>query len=317
MKLHEGWATRHWSPNPPILRRSAALEAKLMSAIREEVVANQTPESAAGIEIRPLGPAVGAEIHNVDLTQPLTDGQVGAIRVAWLEHQVIFFRDQDLTLEQHKAFGARFGKLHIHPNVPGHPEHPEVLVIHADENSKRVAGHGWHTDVSCDPEPPSGSILRLTQTPANGGGDTLFASMYRAYDALSDLWKDFLSGLTAEHESAHVHGKYRARSLAEDGAFVRSEHPVVRTHPETGRKALYVNSAFTTRIRGMRQNESRATLEFLYRHMEHIDFQCRFQWRPHSIAMWDNRCVQHHAAWDYYPEVRHGYRVTLCGDKPR
>lgn len=271
---------------------------------------------ASAIDIRPLGPAIGAEIHNVDLRHPLTDAEVAAIRAAWLEHQVIFFRDQELSIAQHIAFGERFGELHVHPNVPGHPDHPEVLVIHADETSQRVAGHGWHTDVSCAPEPPSGSILRLTEVPANGGGDTLFASMYRAYDALSDPWQSFLSSLTAVHESAHVHGRYRERSLADDGSFVSAEHPVIRTHPETGRKALYVNSAFTTRIKDMKPNESQATLEFLYRHLEHIDFQCRFQWGAHSIAMWDNRCVQHHAAWDYYPEVRHGYRVTLCGDRP-
>jgi len=271
-------------------------------------------ECRSAVHVTPLGPAIGAEIENVDLTLPLSDAEVADIRAAWLEHQAIFFRDQDLTLEQHIAFGRQFGDLHIHPNVPSHPEHEEILVIHADENSKRVAGHGWHTDVSCDHVPPAGSILRLTQTPRHGGGDTLFASMYAAYDALSDHWQGFLSGLTARHESAHVHGRYHDSNS--EHAFVAAEHPVVRTHPETGRKALYVNSAFTTSIVGMTQNESRATLEFLFRHMEHIDFQCRFRWTPHSIAMWDNRCTQHHAAWDYFPEVRHGYRVTLAGDKP-
>ena len=138
--------------------------------------------------------------------------------------------------------------------------------------------------------------------------------MYAAYDALSDSWQTFLSGLTAAHESAHVHGRHHGN--APDHEYVQAEHPVVRTHPETGRKALYVNSVFTTQIKGMKANESRATLDFLFRHMEHIDFQCRFQWAPNSIAMWDNRCVQHHATWDYYPEIRHGYRVTLAGDKP-
>lgn len=283
---------------------------------RNDLVSDASAATQA-LDIRPLTPAVGAEIFGVDLTKPLDDGVVAAIRSAWLSHQVIFFRDQDLTIPQHLNFGRRFGDLHVHPNVPGHPDYPEVLVIHADEKSKSVAGHGWHTDVSCEQCPPSGSILRLTQVPETGGGDTLFASMYRAYEALSDHWQGFLSGLTGVHESAHVHGRNRARSLAEDGKFVAAEHPVVRTHPETGRKALYVNSAFTTRIAGMKTNESSATLDFLFRHMEHIDFQCRFQWHAHSIAMWDNRCVQHHAAWDYYPAVRHGYRVTLSGDKPR
>jgi taurine dioxygenase len=268
----------------------------------------------SAVQVTPLGPVIGAEIGNVDLTKPLTASEVAEIRAAWLQHQVIFFRDQDLTIEQHIAFGRQFGELHIHPNVPSHPEYPEVLVIHADERSKRVAGHGWHTDVSCDVAPPAGSILRLTQTPPHGGGDTLFASMYAAYNALSDHWQRFLDGLVAQHESAHVHGHHHDRSSGHE--FVAAEHPVVRTHPETGRKALYVNSAFTTRIVGMKEKESRATLDFLFRHVEHIDFHCRFRWAPHSIAMWDNRCAQHHAAWDYFPEVRHGYRVTLAGDKP-
>jgi len=282
--------------------------------MRVKQMAEPVSNLDALVEVSPYGPAIGAEVSNVDLTQPLSDADVAAVRDAWLEHQVIFFRDQDLSLDQHIAFGRQFGELHIHPNVPSHPDHPEVLVIHADERSKNVAGHGWHTDVSCDLAPPAGSILRLTHTPEHGGGDTLFASMYAAYDALSDHWQSFLSGLSAVHESAHVHGRHHDKSS--DHSFVEAQHPVVRTHPETQRKALYVNSAFTTRICGMKANESRATLDFLYRHMEHIDFQCRFHWAPHSIAMWDNRCAQHHAAWDYYPEVRHGYRVTLAGDEP-
>lgn len=271
----------------------------------------------AGFEIRPLNPVIGAEIHGLDLTRPLDPETQKQLNDAWLAHCVLFFRDQELTLDQHKDFGRGFGELHIHPNLPGHPEHEEVLVIHADAKSKFVAGQGWHSDVSCDRTPPKGSILRLTRTPKSGGGDTLFSNMYAAYDALSDHWQGFLSGLTAVHESSHVHGAYRpSKQDLREGDFARAEHPVVRTHPETGRKALYVNGGFTTRIRGMKPNESKATLEFLYRHMEHPDFQCRFTWRPHSIAMWDNRCVQHLATWDYYPEVRHGYRVTLCGDKP-
>ena len=149
------------------------------------------------VEVRPLNPAIGAEIHGVDLSVPLAPETHKQIHEAWLVHQVLFFRDQDLTLDEHKAFGRQFGELHVHPNVPSHPEHAEVLVIHADEHSKRVAGQGWHSDVSCDKEPPKGSILRLTEIPASGGGDTLFASMYAAWEALSDTWQRFLSGLTA------------------------------------------------------------------------------------------------------------------------
>lgn len=267
------------------------------------------------IRVQRLTRAIGAEISGVDLRQPLAPDVQKQIYDAWLEYQVVFFRDQELTLDQHKTFGRALGELHIHPNLPGYRDHPEVLLIHADENSKGVAGHGWHTDVSCDPTPPKGSILRLEQVPEDGG-DTLFASMYAAYDALSDRWQRFLSELTARHESAHVHGRSVTKAQTRAGEFAAAEHPVVRTHPETGRKALYVNSGFTTRINEMTARESRATLDFLFRHMELPDFQCRFHWSNHSIAMWDNRCVQHYATWDYFPDVRHGYRVTLAGDRP-
>jgi len=270
------------------------------------------------LSIHPLNPVIGAEIHGVDLREPLAPEVHKQVHEAWLRHQVVFFRDQTLSLPEHIAFGRSFGELHIHPSVPSHPEHPEVLVIHADAKSKFVAGQGWHSDVSCEQEPPKGSILRLTRVPESGG-DTLFASMYAAWEALSDHWQRFLTGLTAVHESAHVHGNRHYGIDAKDtrdGAFPHAEHPVVRTHPETGRKALFVNSGFTRRIRGMKPRESQATLDFLYRHIEQPDFQCRFRWCANSIAMWDNRCAQHLATWDYYPEVRHGYRVTLCGDRP-
>jgi taurine dioxygenase len=267
------------------------------------------------LSIAQLNPIIGAEIHGVDLSQPLAADVKKEIDQAWLAHQVVFFREQDLTLDEHKEFARQFGELHVHPNVPGHPDHEEVLIIHADEKSRYVAGQGWHSDVSCEPTPPKGSILRLTRVPESGGGDTLFASMYAAYEALSDHWQQFLSGLSAVHESAHVHGREVSQENTRLGEFARAEHPVVRTHPQTGRKALYVNSGFTTRIRGMRANESRATLGFLFRHMEHPDFQCRFSWEANSIAMWDNRCTQHYALVDYAAR-RTMHRVTVCGDRP-
>ena len=268
------------------------------------------------VSIHSLTPGLGAEIRGVDLREPLDTEARKEIHAAWLAHGVLFFRGQELDHEQHKAFGRNFGELYVHPNVPSHPRHEEILVIHADENSKQVGGMAWHSDVSCDEKPPKGSILRMIVTPESGGGDTLFSNMYAAYDALSDTWKRFLDPLTAVHESAHVHGRQHERSNRPDGSFVHAEHPVVRTHPETGRKALYVNGAFTTHICGMKPAESRATLDFLVRHMEHSSFQCRFQWEPHSIAMWDNRCVQHLATWDYFPETRRGYRITMKGDRP-
>ena len=267
------------------------------------------------ITVEKLTPYIGGEIHGVDLSRPLDEPTFKKIHDALTEHQVIFFRDQHLTVEQHKAFGRRFGELVAHPAAPGLVDgHPEVLVIHADEKSKYVAGEEWHSDVSCDPEPPMGSMLYMHELPPVGG-DTLFASMYAAYEALSDPMKRLLEGFTAMHEGEHV---YRGRYGLDDPGklYPKAEHPVIRTHPVSGKKALFVNCRFTTRIVQLKRAESDALLQFLYRHVETPEFQCRFRWRVNSIAFWDNRCVQHHALWDYYPPRRHGHRVTFHGDKP-
>jgi taurine dioxygenase len=267
------------------------------------------------ISVKRLAPAIGAEVGGIDLSRPLTPEEFAEIRAALLENLVIFFREQNLTPEQHKAFGLRFGKLHIHPAPLGVLQgHPEIVVVKADENSKRIAGESWHSDVSCDAEPPMGSILYVTEVPPLGG-DTLFASMYAAYEGLSDSMRRFLSGLTAIHDGSR---NYDGRKAApERGAeFPRAEHPVIRTHPETGRPALFVNRMFTTRITQLGDRESDAVLEMLYRHIESPEFQCRFHWQPRSAAFWDNRCAQHLALWDYYPHRRYGHRVTVAGDRP-
>ena len=211
--------------------------------------------SYASIRIERLTPHVGAEIHGVDLARPLDEQTFKEVHGALVEHGVIFFRDQHLTPEQQKAFGRLFGELHMHPAAPSLLEgHPEILVIHADEQSKRVAGEEWHSDVSCDPEPPMGSILYMHELPPVGG-DTLFASMYAAYDTLSDAMKRFLEPLTAMHEGEHV---YRGRYGVEDDRreYPKAEHPVIRTHPVSGRKALFVNRGFTTRIVQLKKTES-------------------------------------------------------------
>lgn len=268
------------------------------------------------IEVRKLTPTIGAEIFGPDLSRELGNQQFQEIHDALMENLVIFFRDQTLTPEQQKDFGRRFGKLHVHPAAPGRLEgHPEILVIKANEKSKRVAGEEWHSDVSCEPEPPMGSILYMHDVPANGGGDTLFASTYAAYEALSEPMQRFLERLTAIHDGEHV---FRGRYGIDDQGkqFPHAEHPVIRTHPVTGRKGLFVNRGFTTRITQLKRHESAALLEMLYRHIETPEFHCRFKWQPGSIAFWDNRCAQHHAMWDYYPLSRHGHRVTVCGDKP-
>jgi len=269
------------------------------------------------IEVRKLNPVIGAEIFGVDLSKDLGNQQFQEVHDALMENLVVFFRDQKMTIDQHKAFGRRFGKLHVHPNAPQElPEHPEILVIKADEKSKHVAGEVWHTDVSCDEEPPMGSILHMHTVPPDGGGDTMFANMYAAFDALSPPIKSMLERMTAIHDSAKAHG-YRVKATdRSDRAYPRFEHPVVRTHPVTGRKALNVNRGFTTRILQLKPHESEALLEMLYDHIETPEFMCRFRWQPNSVAFWDNRSTQHHALFDYFPYRRYGLRVTVAGDKP-
>jgi alpha-ketoglutarate-dependent taurine dioxygenase len=266
--------------------------------------------------VRPLTPTLGAEILDIDL-EHLDQAGFELIRDALTEHLVVFFRDQDISIEAHKALGARFGTLDVHPNDPGLEGHPEVMVIHADANSKRVAGEMWHSDVSCASEPPMGSILRMRVVPPSGG-DTLFASMYAAWDALSGRMKAFLEGLTAVHDGGPYYRDVNTILGRDDGGktYPRSEHPVVRTHPVSGRKCLFVNSMFTTRILGLPKSESDAVLAFLFDHVKTPAFQCRFHWQPHSIAFWDNRCTQHYAVWDYFPQTRSGYRVTVRGERP-
>jgi len=268
------------------------------------------------ITVTPLTPGCGAVISGVDLAAELGNQQFQEIHEALMRHGVVFFRDQHLTVEQHKAFGRRFGPLHVHPNARQElPGHPEILVIKADAASTRVAGETWHSDVSCDPEPPMGSILYIHKAP--DGGDTMFANMVGAYESLSAPIQSLLAGLTAVHDSAKAHAYRRGAADRSDVAFPSAEHPIVRTHPVTGRKALFVNRGFTTHIPQLKRHESEALLEFLYRHIERPYHQCRFKWEDNSIAFWDNRSAQHYAVWDYHPQSRYGHRVTICGDRPR
>jgi taurine dioxygenase len=268
------------------------------------------------ITVERLTPVIGAEIGGVDLGAPLAEGQLAEIRRALAEHLVIFFRDQAMTPQQHLAFGRRFGALHCHPAAPHEDELPELMTIRTDRESPRANGESWHTDVSCDPEPPMGSILYIRECPPEGG-DTLFASMYAAYETLSERMKAHLDGLVALHDGEHVYrGLFANFGVADKASYPRAEHPVVRTHPVTGRKALYVNRWFTLRILGIPLAESEALLGYLYQHLEDPLFQCRFRWRPGSVAFWDNRCTQHRAMWDYWPATRSGWRVTIRGERP-
>lgn len=271
------------------------------------------------ISIHPLNPVIGVELRGIDLREDLSDGIIDFIQAALNQYQVVFFRDQDITAEQHLAFGRRFGELHVHPTVRGKPrsEWTEIMPVHADASTARIAGDKWHTDVSCDEKPPLASILHLTEVPETGG-DTLFSSMYAAFDALSEPLRQLLGTLTATHDGGPNY-RDRARRNREDNPHridPTAVHPVVATHPLTGRRALYVNSAFTVRINELTETESSALLAFLFAHVTRPEFQCRFSWRANSIAFWDNRAVQHYAVWDYFPAVRSGRRVTIRGARP-
>ena len=269
----------------------------------------------APLTITPLSPCVGAEIGNIDLTQPLTAEQVSALKDALGKHCVLFFRDQPTDLAAHRRFAQYFGELHIHVGGEGtaskpDEQYPEVRKQHFTRNSKRVSGEVWHTDQSCAAVPPMASVLHQTIVPPDGGGDTLFASMYAAYDALSERMKTFLTGLTATHDGAKLFDK------GTKTVYPISSHPVIAVHPWTGKKLLYVNRGQTTHIDGIPREESDAILGFLFQHIENPEWQMRFHWREHSIAFWDNRCAQHRAIWDYWPNVRSGVRVQIKGTQP-
>ncbi len=274
-----------------------------------------TTQLRSKIVERRLSPHIGSEIHGVDLRDDLGDDEIAQIRAILLERKVVFFRDQDITRAQHIAFARRFGELEIHPATPKDQPDPEVLHIAHGPNS-RGRENNWHSDVTWRAEPSLGSILRAITVP-EFGGDTLFANMEAAYDGLSPAMKDWVCTLTAVHDIARVFGKRLGKSAEElHEKFPPQEHPVVRTHPETGRRSLYVNTGFTSHIVGLSHKESAWLLDHLYAQAMLPEHQCRFVWRAHSIAFWDNRGSQHYAASDYFPEVREMERVTISGDRP-
>lgn len=282
-----------------------------------QLVRNLTLDS---LTLSPLTPTIGAEVSGIDLAQPLSAGAKAALRQALLDWKVLFFRGQDITTEQHLAFARNFGELEVHPFAPHKPGYPEVLAITHDRDN-RGKENTWHSDVTWRLEPSLGSILRALELPPVGG-DTLFADMYAAYEGLTDEVKDRIDGAVAVHDFAHFRKAMRKRGLTEEQieqfnkAYPMVEHPVVRTHPETGRKAIYVNAAFTQHIVGMEADESAALLKHLYAQAAIPEYQCRFRWEPGSIAFWDNRASQHYAASDYWPALRRMERVTIIGDRP-
>jgi taurine dioxygenase len=277
------------------------------------------------ISIDPLTPVIGAVIGKVDLSKPLSPEQFGEIRDAFNAYHVLVFRDQVLTRDDHKRFARKFGKIHVHPyhakgSAPDHAKggniDPEILIVKADQNSKAVAGEEWHTDVTCDAEPPLGSMLYITKTPEIGGGDTCFLSTIRAYDTLSPAMKEIVLKLTATHDGGKLYTKGYGTEVPE-GGWPMCSHPVVIRHPDTGRLSLFVNRGFTSKIDGFTEKESDAVLEMLWRHIEdHVEFQCRVRWYPNTLTFWDNRVTQHHSVWDYYPHPRYGERVSIIGARP-
>ena len=273
------------------------------------------------IQVAPLTPAIGAVIAGVDLSRDLSDAVIKEIRGAWLEHLVVFFRGQTLTPGQLVAFSKRFGEIGYYPFVAGMPGHPEVVEVLKKEDEKINFGGLWHTDTSYLERPPMGSVLYAVQVPAYGG-DTLWNNMYMAYEALSPTLQQVLGGLrgvnSAEKPDAAVTRTHRMAESPKDAQAIvtTASHPIVRTHPETGRRALYCAAAHTMRIDGMTVEESRPLLEYLYRVQQREEFGCRWHWQAGDVAFWDNRSAQHNALNDYHGHRRLMHRVTLEGEVP-
>lgn len=276
------------------------------------------------IKVSPIAGALGAEIGGVDLSKELDNETYDDIHQAFLDHLVIFFRDQDLSVEQHKAFGRHFGPLHRHPFVSPLAGEPDVLSVTKEAGERTNPGGQWHSDVSFAEEPPLGSALYAVELPPFGD-DTMWFNQYLAYETLSDGFKKTLECLRSVHGLGRYYdpngGRYEEkRSISLDRtkaeSVPESVHPIVRVHPETGRKALYVNPAFTMRIDGWTADESRPLLQFLYAHAMRPEFTCRLRWQPHSLALWDNRCTMHHAINDYHGHRREMRRVTIAGSRP-
>jgi len=277
------------------------------------------------LDIHPIAGALGAEIRGLDLSKSLDDGTVAALTDALFAHKVVFFRGQQLTPQAQIRFSAQLGPIFTdHPGyLPTLPGHPEIVALDGQEGGR---ANLWHSDVSISPKPPMGSVLYMLECPAYGG-DTMWADMTAAYDALSGRMKAYLEGLTAHHDlAATVRNVVRERSqatksptgrLPDQSSLPHASHPVVRTHPVTGRKILYVNPTFTAHIEGVPPKEADAILPILFAHQDQPEFQCRWRWQQGDVAVWDNRATQHYAIADYGDAPRTIHRVTLEGEAPQ
>ena len=276
---------------------------------------------ASAIQVRRVAGALGAEVSGVDLSRPLPAGVAAELRRAWLEHLVLFFRGQDLAPEQYMAFARSWGTPVEYPFVRGIEGFPVIIEVKKLEHETVNFGGIWHSDTAYLELPPMASMLLARELPPYGG-DTEFANMYLAYESLSDGLKSTLAGLRAVNSSARADVTRTREDRIKSGGGgaekkqFNADHPVVRTHPETGRKALYVNVAHTARFVGWSEEESRPLLEYLFRHQVRPEFTCRFAWQPGSIALWDNRCAQHNPVNDYHGHRRLMHRITLAGDRP-
>jgi len=275
------------------------------------------------IAVEPVAGGCGAEIDGVRIGDELDDAAIAEIRAALNEHCVVFFRDQAFDAAQHKAFARRFGEIFVHPNYRGMQEDDEIVMIRREPGDRHIVGEDWHADTTMMEEPPMGAILYAIEVPPYGG-DTLFSNQYLAYETLSEGMKRVLAGLRAVHTDRKVAGPaanrnaYRAAKVRQgpDWRETVNCHPVVRTHPETGRKLLNVNAAYTVGFEGMTEEESQPLLDYLLAHGNRPEFTCRFRWQPGSVAFWDNRAVKHLAINDAGPHLRVMRRVQIAGDRP-
>ena len=271
------------------------------------------------ITITPITPILGAEVHGVHLSEGVDDETFAILHEAFLDHGVLVFREQgEMAPDIHVEFARRLGPLHEHPAAPTDHENPAVFLIRTHRGSPISNGNGGHSDVSCDELPPSATMLQVRVLPEGGGGDTLFADMEAAYATLEAGLRRRLCGLSALHASEHIYkGRYADRSSEDEGiTYPEAIHPVVRSHPETGRRSLFVNPSFTVGIEGLGRAESDGLLSDLHAHCARPEIQIRLRWNRNDVALWDNRRVQHFAIWDYWPDERFGHRVTVQGDRP-
>ena len=271
------------------------------------------------IEVVPVSGGVGVEVHNVDIKSGIDAGTFDELRAAFVEHGLIFLRDQDITPDEHIAFAERWGQININRFFPRLDGYDQIATVTKEPDQTTNIGGGWHTDHSYDHVPAMGSILIARETPPVGG-DTLFACMYTAYDTLSDGLKQTLENMKAVHSSRHIFGEQSSYRDTMKDRFSNPEdatqdavHPVVITHPESGRKALYVNPGFTLHFEGWTAAESKPLLDYLYAHAVQLEHTTRFQWAPGSIAFWDNRCTWHYALNDYHGTRREMHRITIEG----